>query len=77
MMNATTQNKLIVEYMRIHGSITGYDAQKDLSCMRLSARISELRSGGLKIITIKEQTINKVTGRKTSYARYKLSEVSV
>lgn len=71
----TSQNKLIVEYMKTHGSITGLDAMRDLSCMRLSARISELKSEGVKIITIKEETYNKITGRKTSYARYKLAEV--
>lgn len=70
-----TQNQLILDYMKKHGSITGWDAQTDLNCMRLSARISELRDSGVKIITIKEKTKNKITGRNTSYARYKLSEV--
>ena len=38
--------ELILEYMEKHGSITPLEAQRELGCMRLGARIWDLRHEG-------------------------------
>ena len=60
----TTQCKQILAYMERHGSITPLDALREFGCMRLSARILDLRKLGWNIRTIKT-TYN---GKK--FARY-------
>jgi len=60
----TTQCKLILEYMQNHGSITPLDALREFGCMRLSARILDLRKLGWNIRTI------KTTHNGKRFARY-------
>ena len=60
----TTQCKLILEYMQSHGSITPLDALREFGCMRLSARILDLRKLGWNIRTI------KTTHNGKKFARY-------
>lgn len=50
-------------------SITPAEAFEDFGCMRLSARIHDLRKKGIEIKTIREPT-----SRGGSYARYELDE---
>lgn len=45
-----TQCNRILDYMLTHGSITQFDAMRDLGVMRLGARIFELKERGHKII---------------------------
>lgn len=40
------QNEMVLSYMKQFGSITPFDAMQDLGCMRLSARIKNLRDAG-------------------------------
>lgn len=40
------QNEMVLSYMKQFGSITPLDAMQDLGCMRLSARIKNLRDAG-------------------------------
>lgn len=66
-----SQKQLILEYMRMHGSITADEAQAHCKrCHRLAARISELRAEGHNIITCSEKT----DGTIVNYAIYKLKE---
>ena len=44
-----TQAQRILDYIEQFGSITQYDALRDLGVMRLASRISELRKQGHKI----------------------------
>lgn len=44
-----TQNQMILSYMRDKGGITARDAINEIGCMRLAARISELRRDGYSI----------------------------
>ena len=44
-MSKATQNSMILRYLEEHGSITPRDAMK-FGCMRLAARIKELRAAG-------------------------------
>lgn len=42
-MGKQTHEKMILDYMRKHGSITAMDAIRDFGCMRLASRVSDLR----------------------------------
>lgn len=43
------QVERIVDYMRQFGSITQFEAIRDLGVMRLASRVSELRKAGVPI----------------------------
>lgn len=66
------QSKQILDYMRSNGSITPMDALNLFGCMRLGARIYDLKAAGHKIISI--MTVSDAEGRKKRYARYVLNE---
>lgn len=65
------QAEMVLNYMRRFGSITQLDALQQLSVMRLSARIHELRSHGYAIESIREQGVNRF-GTKYKICRYSL-----
>lgn len=68
------QSELIYAYMQKNGSITPMEAMTELGCMRLGARIWELKHDrGIAIQTKDETTVNRY-GRKVRYARYVLAE---
>lgn len=48
-MNKPTQNQRILDYINEFGSITQLEAIRDLGCMRLASRISDLRREGFPI----------------------------
>lgn len=54
MSKKTTQAQRVLDYMMQFGSITQYEALKDLGCMRLASRISDLKKEGYPI---KSETI--------------------
>lgn len=64
----TTQCKQILEYMQNKGSITPLEALMEIGCMRLSARILDLRKLGWNIRTI------TTTHNGKKFARYILVE---
>lgn len=68
-----TQRAMIYKYLQDFGSITPLDALREFGCMRLGARICELRSIGLRIETERETAVNRY-GHKVSFARYRLQE---
>ena len=39
----------IIAYMKEHGGITSLDATRDLGCMRLGARIFEIKERGIEV----------------------------
>ena len=39
----------IIAYMKEHGGITSYDAARDIGCMRLGARIFEIKERGIEV----------------------------
>ena len=65
------QKDRILQYMRDFGSITQLEAMKDLGCMRLGARIFDLKREGYAITKVMETSKNRY-GEDTSYARYRL-----
>lgn len=66
-----TQSERILQHMRKHGSITPMEAMQEYGCMRLGARIYDLKKSGHEIATIFESGTNRY-GAKVSYARYML-----
>ena len=66
-----TQCDRVLRYMREFGSITQADAIRELGCMRLASRISELRKRGIPIQ--KETRSGKNRWNETTwYAAYSL-----
>ena len=67
------QTDRILQYMRDFGSITQLEAIRDISCMRLAARIFDLKREGYASKEEMETSKNRY-GEDTSYARYRLVE---
>jgi hypothetical protein len=70
-MPKVSQKQRILKYMNDFGSITTYDAFKDIGCTKLTTRISELRQEGYLIIGTAETSTNRY-GEKVTYNRYRL-----
>jgi len=68
-----TQKEMILQYMKDDGSITPWEAMRELGIMRLGARIWDLKHDGIGIKTEKVKSKNRY-GRTTQYARYSLLE---
>lgn len=58
-MSKATQAERVLSYMRDFGGITQLEALKDIGCMRLASRISDLKKQGYLIkgetITVKNR----------------------
>lgn len=63
------QVDMILSHLKEHGSITPLDAMQEYGCMRLGARIWEIRDLGYKVETKMESSKNRF-GQMTCYARY-------
>lgn len=68
-----SQNQMILNHLKKFGSITPLDAIELYRCLRLSARIADLRAKGAKIITQQEKSKNRF-GKTVCYARYILEQ---
>ena len=69
----TTQNEMILNYMKEYGSITQMDAMVDIGCMRLASRISDLKKMGHKIV--KDMIPVKTRrGTETYIASYRIAD---
>ena len=62
-----TQNELVYTYMSQYGSITALDAVR-FGCLRLAARIHDLRQRGLRIES------EDVTENGKTFARYSIEK---
>lgn len=67
------QTDKILMYMQTEGEITPLDALREFNCMRLAARISDLRKAGHKIGRRIEKGTNRF-GEVVHYAVYWLEE---
>ena len=63
------QTDKILRYMQTEGEITPLDALREFNCMRLAARISDLRKAGHKIGRRIEKGTNRF-GEVVHYAVY-------
>jgi len=64
-----TQIERISEYMDWFGHITPLEAMKDLGCMRLAARICDMKRMGYKIKSERVKDKNRF-GETISYMKY-------
>lgn len=71
-MAQLSQKERIMKYLDDFGSITQLEAIRDLSVMRLGARILELRKLGFPIVRETETAKNRY-GQTVRYARYRLA----
>ena len=67
----TTQTQDILKHMQTHGGITPLEALERYGCMRLSARVYDLRQMGYTIHTTNITRQNK-RGGKSTFAWYTL-----
>lgn len=74
-MPKVSQKQRILKYMADFGSITTFDAFKELGCTKLTTRISELRQEGYCIIGEAESGKNR-WGESVTYNRYRLGEIN-
>lgn len=65
----TTQNSKILRYMEEHGSITPREAMR-FGCMRLAARIKDLKTAGHEIESEMVSMIDE-DGETIRFARYR------
>lgn len=73
MSKQTPQREMILRYMRDFGSITPLDALREFGCMRLGARIYDLKRHGHQINSTMDSSVNRY-GHTVHYARYSLRE---
>ena len=70
-----TQNERIIDYIKEFGSITQFEALRDLGVMRLASRISDLKRLGYPIVSTIEPVKNRF-GETCHIKRYSIqSEV--
>lgn len=67
------QTEQILDYMRTYGAITPLEALKDCGCMRLAARIADLKKAGHNISSRKVAVIRR-DGSKAFIERYTINE---
>ena len=68
----TTQRDMVAQYMEDFGSISSWDAFKDLGITRLSARIYELKERGYIISTEQKKAKNRY-GKPVKYFKYRIT----
>ena len=73
MMHYDTHAKMILEHLIKYGSITPLEASKRYGCMRLAARIADIRADGIEIETefVKEKNM---FGKMARFAKYSLKK---
>lgn len=69
-----TQKDRIINYIREFGSISSWEAYKDLGITQLGARIDQLKKEGHSFSTEWESNTNRF-GEKTEYKRYYLNDI--
>jgi hypothetical protein len=67
-----TQCDMILRYMQDTGSITPWEAMREFGCMRLGARIYDLKRRGVAVRTELVTEQNRF-GRKVQFARYSVA----
>lgn len=67
------QTESILQYMKNYGGITPMDALKDIGCMRLAARIADLKREGHRIKSEKV-AVRRRDGSRAFVERYMIDE---
>ena len=66
-----TQCEKIIEYIKENGSITQLEALREIGCMRLASRMSDIKKMGYPVKMKMEKGKNR-HGEPVHYARYSL-----
>lgn len=74
-MKKRTQAQRVLDYMERFGGITQFEAIRDLGCMRLASRISDLKKQGFQIRS-ETVTVQNRFGENCYIKRYSLAVVS-
>lgn len=69
-----TQRDRVINYIREFGSISSWEAYKDLGVTQLATRIKELKEQGYEFKTEWESSTNRF-GERTDYKRYYLADM--
>lgn len=72
-MKKITQRDRVLQYINDFGSITSWDAYRDLGVTQLATRISELKERGYKFSKVRIKSKNRY-GDATHYDKYFLVE---
>lgn len=72
MSNKTTQCDRVLSYIKEFGEITQLEALRDLGCMRLASRISDLKRRGVPIVSNMRAVRNRY-GERCAIAVYSLA----
>ena len=67
------QCDMILRYMQDTGSITPWEAMKEFGCMRLGARIYDLKRRGVNVSRELVTDRNRY-GKTVNYARYRVKQ---
>lgn len=67
----TTQRQRVLDYLNEFGSISAFEAVRDLGILQLSARLVELEKQGYSFAKKQESATNRY-GEKVYYIRYSL-----
>ena len=65
-----TQTAMVLQYLDDYGSVTAWEAMRDLGIMRLASRIHEIRKSGIAIDGKVIKTRNRY-GKKIHYTIYR------
>ena len=68
-----SQKERVMKYIEDFGSISSFEAYKDLGITQLGARIWELKNDGIEIRTIWKSSVNRY-GNKILYKEYFIRE---
>ena len=72
-----TQKSIILDHLKMHGSITPAFAYSEYGIYRLSAIIKTLREEGIFIKTEIMQSYNRNRNKKSKFAKYVYSKTPV
>ena len=67
------QSERITKYINEFGSITPFDAYRDLGITKLATRVSEMKRDGVVFYQRMEKSLNR-WGEPTNYMRYAFKE---
>lgn len=70
---AMTQKEKVKEYVKEYGSISTWEAFRDLGITRLASRICDLENEGVQIVRKREAVKNRY-GETTYITRYSFEE---
>ena len=65
-----TQRDEVLEYMRVFGSISSFEAYEELGVTQLGARIKELEIRGFQIGRLRKAKLSKRTGKTIRFVEY-------